>query len=364
MYKEKITDKEAFSLLCIFMLGTSLIIGSGGTAKQDAWLSVLVGAAMAVPLFWLYAKLQSRFLGRDLYEILELGFGKVLGKLIILLYTWYAFHLGALVLRNFGEFINVVAMPETPLFVPLITIGLLSIMASRSGVEALARISAYLLPMVLALIVIVQILALQDIEFSNLKPVLEEGWGRIVKGGFSLFAFPFAETILFSGIFSALKTPKSSHKVYFGALILTSVVLVMVTVRNIGILGTFQGQPYFPSYSAVSRISVGEFLQRIEVVVSFVFTLGVFIKCGVCLVVASKGVARIFNLHDYRSVVIQLGLLMIYLSYFIYDNIMMMKYWAFEIYQYYAFPFQVILPVIILIVAWIRSGLTSRRSPA
>ena len=52
-----------------------------------------------------------------------------------------------------------------------------------------------------------------------------------------------------------------------------------------------------------------------------------------------------FNLKDYRLIVIQTGLLMIYFSYIVYDNSMMMKYWAFKVYPFYAFPLQVILPI-------------------
>ena len=108
---------------------------------------------------------------------------------------------------------------------------------------------------------------------------------------------------------------------------------------------------YFPSYAAVSRIKIGDFLQRIEVFVSLEFIFGIFIKSSICLLVACKGIGKMFNLKDYRSIVIQTGLLMIYFSYTIYDNSMEMEYWAFKVYSYYAFPFQVILPIIIWILA-------------
>ena len=46
---------------------------------------------------------------------------------------------------------------------------------------------------------------------------------------------------------------------------------------------------------------------------------------------------------------------MIYFSYTIYNNSMVMKYWAFKVYTYYAFPMQVILPIIIWILAEIKA---------
>jgi spore germination protein KB len=82
-------------------------------------------------------------------------------------------------------------------------------------------------------------------------------------------------------------------------------------------------------------------------------------QSAVCLLAAAKGASKLFKLNDHRSVVIQIGIMMIYFAYIIYDNSMQMKYWAFKIYPYYAFPVQVIIPVILWIFAEIRMNCTS-----
>jgi spore germination protein KB len=79
------------------------------------------------------------------------------------------------------------------------------------------------------------------------------------------------------------------------------------------------------------------------------------LKSSVCLFVTCKGIARLFNLQDYRSIVIQTGLLMIYFSYTVYENIMDMTFWAFKVYPYYAFPFQVLIPVLLWLAAEIKA---------
>jgi spore germination protein KB len=176
-----------------------------------------------------------------------------------------------------------------------------------------------------------------------------------VKGAFSTFSFPFAETVVFICVFSSLKTKKSNVKVYLTGVLLSGAIIIITTARNILILGNMLDSFYFPSYEAVSRINIGDFVQRIEVTDSIVFLYGVFVKSAICLLAACKGIGRLFNLKDYRSVVIQLGLLMIFFSWIIYDNIMEMRYWAFKVYPYYSFPMQVILPVIIWIMAEIKA---------
>ncbi|MCX7921970.1 MAG: endospore germination permease [Clostridia bacterium] len=354
MRKEQITDKEAICTLIIFIMGSTLILGVGGEAKNDAWIAGILGIVMAIPIILVYSRILSLFPGKDLYEILSITLGKILGKVIAVLYIWYAFHLGALVIRNFGEFVNIVAMPETPIFVPMICLGLVGIIAVRSGVEVIGRLSAYMLPAILFIIAVVQILVIPRFDPSHIKPILANGLGPVLKGGFSLFSFPFAETVLFIGVFFSLKTKKSSYKVYFFATIFAGAIIVFITLRNIAVLGGLLGNLHFPSHVAVSRISIGEFLQRIEVAVAIVFVFGVFIKSSVCLFVACKGIGRLFNLNDYRTIVIQTGLLMIYFSYTVYDSAMEMRYWAFKVYAYYAFPFQVIIPILLLVAAEIK----------
>lgn len=355
MQKEQITDKEGICLLTLYMMGSTLILGVASDAKNDAWLSVIAAIFMVLPMIFIYSRILFLYPGMDLYDILNIIFGKTLGKIIAFIYIWYSFHLGALVVRNFAEFLNTVAIPETPMIVSMLYLILVSIAAVRSGIEVMSRISAYFLPILLIILFIIQILIIPQLRFNYIKPFLEKGLGPVLRGGFQAFSFPFAESIIFTGVFYTLKNRKSPYKVYLWGTLLPGSIIIILTLRNILILGPLLESLYFPSYVAVSRISIGDFIQRIEVNVAIVFVCAAYIKCTVCLFVACRGLAKVFNLKDYRSVVIQLGLLMVYFSYTIYDNIMEMRYWAHKVYAYYAFPFQVVVPIIILIGAEIKA---------
>lgn len=352
---EKITDKEGIYLLSLFLMGSTLIIGIGGKAENDAWIAGIAGIILALPVLLIYCRMLSLMPGKDLFEILEFAFGKLVGKVAGLFYVWYAFHLGAAVLRNFGEFINTVAMPETPILVPMLFLGMCCVANARSGVEVMGRISTFLLPIVVIILIVVQLLGVPMMEFDNIYPILGQGIRPVLNGAFSTFSFPFAESVLLLGVFFSLKSSKAPYKVYFLGFLLAGFFIVALTVRNIMILGDLREAMYFPSYLAVSRISIGEFLQRIEVTVSFTFVSASFTKISICMYVASKGVERILKLDNYKYIVIQTGLLMVFLSYIIYDSIMEMNRWAFDIYPYYAFPFQVIIPLILWIITEIKA---------
>jgi spore germination protein KB len=355
MHKEQITDKEAICLLVIFIMGSALLLGTGGEAKNDAWIAGILGLVMAIPMILIYSRILSLFPGKDVFEILTQSFGKVAGKTISILYIWYGFHLGALVIRNFGEFTNSVSMPETPIFVPMLILGLLAVATVRSGIEVMGRVSALILPVLIFIIAIVQVFAIPFLHLNYLKPVMANGIGPVLLGGFSAFSFPFAESVLFTGVFFSLKTRKSPYKVFLWGLLFAGFIVIMITTRNIAVLGGLRDKVYFPSHVAVSRFSIGNFLQRMEVTVVIVFIFGTLLKSSVCLFVTCKGIARLFNLQDYRSIVIQTGLLMIYFSYTVYENIMDMTFWAFKVYPYYAFPFQVLIPVLLWLAAEIKA---------
>ena len=354
MRKERINDKEGFFLITIFVTGSTLIVGIGKDVKNDAWIAGIFGILMSLPMILMYSRILSLYQGRDLFDILEITMGRVAGKAAAALYIWYSLHVGALIIRVFGEFINTVTMPETPMLVPMLFLALCCIISVRNGIEVIARTASFLVPIVIVLIVIVQLLAIPKLDTSNIKPVLGRGIAPVIMSGFTVFAFPFAETVLMTGTFFTLKSKKSIYKVYFYGILFAGAIIIFLAARNIMILGDTRQIFYFPSHVALSRVSVGVFLQRIEVAVAFVFIMGVFFKASVCLFVTCKGLRKLIGLHDYRSIVIQAGLIMTFLSYGLFDNIIDMQ--AFEkVYPYYAFPFQVILPLIVWCLAELKA---------
>jgi spore germination protein KB len=355
MEKEIISTKQAIFIFILFNIGSFIIFGSGSDVKQDVWISILLGLTMSLPVLFIYYKLLSIYPGKDLYDIILFVFGKIAGRIICLIYIWYSFHLGALVIRNFSGFVNVVSFPETPPFIFITFITLLSVWIVKTGIEVMGRWATFIFPITITIITIVLILSLSNAHFINLKPLLYKGFTPVLKTAFSIYSFPFAESVILTMVFNTLKDHKKTFKVFIISNCIGCLTMVLLTVRNILVLGPALTSNFFsPSYIAVRTINIGDFIQRFEIVVAIVFIFGGFIKISVCLLAAVKGIAKIFNITDYRQLTAPVGLLMINLANMIYKSNMEMLYWATKIYQFYAFPFQLVLPLIILIVAAIK----------
>lgn len=356
MGKEIISDKQGICVITLFTIGSTLILGAAGEAKSDAWIAIIAALMAGLIISQIYARLLFLFPRKDLFEILEIVFGKIFGRIIGCVFIWYAFHLGTLVLRNYGEFIDNIALPETPMILSMVVLAFLSAWVAKEGVEVLGRVSEIFLMVIFAIVFTTQLLILPQIEIRNLEPILGNGIAPVVQGAFSSFTFPFAEAVVFLMVLSCLKEKKSCYKVFRWGLIVGGIMILIISIRNILVLSSdVIGLFYFPSYVAVTRVNIANFLQRLEITVSIVFTVCVFIKISVCLIASARGTARVFGLKNYRIIVMPITILMISISYILYEGAMDMLEWAFQVYPYYALPFQVFLPIAILISAEIKT---------
>ncbi len=361
--KEVINQKQATVMMSTFIIGSTAVLGVGSRAKQDVWIAFILAIVFAGVMFIVYARILKLIPGKGLYDILETLFGKVVGKMISLLYVWYAFHLGALVIRNITEFMTTISLPETPICIIAFTVSLLVIWAVRGGIELIGRWISIFFPIMILFIFTITLLTSPLIEFKNLKPILYNGLQPVFKSAFEIFSFPFAETILFITILGSLSKSGSSYKVYFLSLLIGGAIVTLIAVRNVLVLGAGDTSiSYFASYSSTRLINIGNFLQRIEVTVSIVFITSAFIKCCVCLSAFTTGVASIFNIKDYHRIAAPLGLLMAIFSITVYKSTMEMFEWAAKFYVYYAIPFQIIIPVIIWITAEVKTRIAKNNA--
>ncbi len=208
-----------------------------------------------------YARILSLHPGKNLFEILIAVFGPLAGRLLALLFTWYAFHLGALVMRNFQEFIRIVSFPETPEFVPTMLMGILCIWAAREGAAVLGSWSRLMFPILAGLILTVTALSMKDASFDEIRPVAYNGMKPIFSSAFGVLTFPYAETVLFMAIFRKDRGKTKPLAIYLLGLVLSSVLIVIVSVRNVMVLGPdIVESLYFPQYAAVGIINIGDFL--------------------------------------------------------------------------------------------------------
>lgn len=356
MNKEIITNIQGCSLITLYLMGS--VLGQGAEARQDVWLAIILALFLAVPLILIYARILFLFPGMDLFDILHELFGKMLGSVIAGLFIWYSFHLGSIVIRSFTEFIQIVSLQETPQYVVVAILGAVCIWYVRAGIEVMARWSTFVSFIILSVIISLALLSLNEADFTNLKPVLEKGIQPVLSSAFTILSFPLGETVVFTMVFSSAGRKFHVFKVFMIGVLIGTSIMLLAAVRNILVLGTGTASLlYFPSYSAISLISLGEFLQRIEIIVSVVFLLAGLAKIGICLYAASNGLAKIFGAGNKLPIIAPVCFLMMDLSCVIYKDTIELFEWSTKIYRYYSLPFQIMMPLFF----WLYAEIHKRR---
>lgn len=341
-------------------MGTTLVLNSYTESQQDTWISMVVALVFAIPIVIIYGSILNDHPEKDIFQILEYIFGKLIGNIIGFLYFFYFFHLGAISIRNMTEFVQLSSFPDTPQYVTALFIGILAIYILKSGIEVMARVNKFIMPLMIFLISITFIMVIPKAEVGNLLPILGNGWSPVLKDSFSKFAFPLGETVIFLSFFNIVKEKNKASKIYLKGMLIGSTILIYAGIRNILVLGfPSLTSSVFPSYEAVSLIDIGDFIRGVEIILYILTTIAGFIKVSLCLLASCIGIARLFNFSDYKFVAAPLGLFMMSLSFILYDSTMHMVEWL-DIYKYYALPFQVIFPIIILIFGKLKKNKKSK----
>lgn len=127
MGNRRITSWQMQAIIMMFFVGSSYVMGDVSKTKQDTWITFILGAIFEIPMIFIYCAILQKYPDKNFFEIIEILFGKIIGKIICGLYAWYAVHLCSMVTRIFTDFIHILNMPETPVIVILIFMILIAI---------------------------------------------------------------------------------------------------------------------------------------------------------------------------------------------------------------------------------------------
>lgn len=357
----KITARQGICTLYLYVLGSSLVTGGSEQAGQDSWIAVGIGLVFTIPLVLLFAKLGEAEPGMDLFDMCEAAFGKIGGNIATLLFSVYSLHLGALVIRDFTEYVQVLSLPETPQPVVAVCIGFLGWYSIRKGIAVTARNAAFIAPLGTIVIFLLLGLTAGFMDLGNLKPFWGHDTKTLLESGFSSFVFPFAESVLFLSVFCDVEKTVPRKKLYLWGILLPGAILIALVAGNTAVLGVSIVQAmYFPSYETVSVVHLGEFLSRFEVLVSGNFMIFGLVKFMVCAYVASRGFAHLTGWQNWLLLTAITSAVAVILSQLLYENTMEMVKFL-DVYYVYAPFFEVAIPLAVLVTLSIKKALSRRR---
>lgn len=359
MEQAKISSYQLFVLLLLFQLGSALLFPLGIDANQDAWLAILIATLGGFLIFFIYYGLFLIYPDvlptTYVQDIIGKFFGRICSTLFMVYFTYFA----ARILRDFGEMLAVIEYPSTPLVINHLLLIFVVAYSVRKGIEVLARTGEILFVLIylMALAGFSLIVFSSLIDLDRLKPFLEDGIWPVIKVALTqIIFFPFGELFVFSMIFPYIADRKKVKFASLFALGLSGVNLAISTAINISVLGAFEvKRSQFPLLGTIQSIEIADFLERLDIFFMLALIILGFFKLSMYFYAITIGMADIWNVKEPTKLVSPIGFVVLLFSIAIASN---MEEHVEEGVKAIAInlqlPFQIIIPLILLIIAFFK----------
>lgn len=350
----KISVRQFTILIILGVIGDSILIMPtivAASAKQDAWLSMLLAILLGFLIGGVFAAIANRLHGKSLIVASQKKLGIVVGSLVGLLFLIEFFMCVLTLMSEMGQFMTTQIMPETPANAIILLFTAVIILAYRYGIEAFARMSELLFPVFLVLFAFLVIFLMPQMDMANLQPIAAKGFGPIIEGMLPAFTTGFTEMIfllmLVPHVASSAKLTKPIMTGFLiGGALLFVVILFCVLVLGPNLMET----KYYPTYNLAQKIMIGNFLERLEAILAFLWIITVFYKTLLLYFSLTTGIAQLLHLKESRMLTIPLGMLILVGTIVSTPNITVYNEIIFYYYPWFDMVFCVALPVLFLMV--------------
>jgi spore germination protein KB len=317
------TRQAAFMITNTIMATTVLFIPAllARGVGHDAWITVAIIFILVLPFGYAVQFLGLRFPDQNLVEYSIELLGPWIGRGVALIFVVFFLYLSGVVVREFGVFLVTAVMPSTPEVVFNTLLVLLAAYGVYLGLEVIARVTELIFPISLAAGLVIFLMALPEMDFYQLQPVMAHSFPSILRTSMVLLAF------ITEGIVALMLIPNMNKKRQ-AALWLPPVVslllffsLIIVVAGAIALMGGHEtARLVFPVYEFAKTVHLGGFIERIESLMVGIWVTTVGLKLMVLFYGTVTALAETCNLKDYRPLVLPTGVLLVALSILIFPD--------------------------------------------
>ncbi|MCL2420793.1 MAG: spore germination protein [Defluviitaleaceae bacterium] len=277
---ERITLRQFQILFVLEAFGTGFVVMPRLAARyagQDGWLVALL---LVIPglIFAALIAGTARSFGSERFASYtrRLLSAPVAAAVCFMLWAKILFCAG-LELRLFGEIVRALLLVRTPaLAVYLVVLGVAAYAAAK-GIETRARLAEILIVIIAVPLVVLGVVAVFSIDFTNLMPALVTPTDDLLSGVLSLgFIFTGLEFIFLA--FPYLNKPQEGRKAAVHAMGFAGILMAVMTAATIAKFGPYNVQAQqWPILKMMDMISIpGSLIARQEALVLSFWMLSVF----------------------------------------------------------------------------------------
>ncbi|MGJ7919869.1 GerAB/ArcD/ProY family transporter [Neobacillus sp. LXY-4] len=362
----RISNSQFQILIIMFVIGTSILITPPLTAiqaKQDAWLSVLLGLGFGLILVWLYSILAGRYPNMTIAQYSEKILGKWLGKFVAFFFFIYLIILTSGLLRISGDLLTTHVLPETPIQAIETLLLLVVIMGVRLGLETFCKTAEMLFPYIIIFLFFLILFLLPEFKFENLQPFLENGLSPVLRGSIRTLGVPFLDIVIFLMISPYVNLQKKVKKSMLLSTLAGGIAVFVITTTSILVLSAQEtSRFYYPTFVLAQKISIGDFIERIEIISGATIFISLFMKITICFYATVLSISQTLQLKNYKILTLPLGIIIVVLSIALYPNIVYFHFLLSKAWTPIMLIFGLFYPLLLLFVDMVKAKVSKNKN--
>ena len=350
---------QTFTMMFVFLLGTSIIFGTPRLV-EDTWIVDLITLVPSCALFLLYTHLLVAGKSTDLYSLLYKAWGRILGSILILGYAVYFLYIASRNIRDMIELVKTTLLASTPEALLILLFSLVIAYASSGGLPAIGRIAIPISGMVIFFFILLAVLLgfSGSLDTEQILPLLSKGVLPVINATWkSTIWFPYGEIIVFfTFLSSGLGSPNRFRVLGLASMICSCILLTFSSLLQICTLGK-ENMKYsvFALLDSARQINIANFITRMDAMVAFIIFFSVLLKCSIFLYAGTKGASWVFK-RSYKKYTLPCAILIGGYSILVTNNYGEhieegLKYVIFWLH----IPMQLAIPIATLLMVWIRN---------
>ncbi|HHX80677.1 MAG TPA: endospore germination permease [Acholeplasmataceae bacterium] len=364
MKKEYITRRQFFTIIYAYVASNEMVRGIYiSTYKNNVWLPAFLAMLIAILLFFIYSFIFKNTNSTDFKTAIENILGKVLAKVVFIIYFCYFTFLMILKLRDMAELIHIYLLQDSPMWVIFFYFLIVAVYCVSKGIENIARYAGIVFFISLSTFVFFYILLIIINKpcFENFLPFLPNGIKPLIKPALTMsYSIPMGELFALLIIFENIKPEhkKKAFKTSYSGILIAGLIMILITVSNIIFLEPETTKfLYTPIIRLWRRIDVENFLQRLDLIFANILLLNVMVKISVTLIAAKKMVDGVIKIKKDKIIyVVIAGIVFGVLLFIAHDYPHFIDFRVRIVVPYIKSTFEVFLPILIVLISFFRKN--------
>lgn len=312
-----VSPLQFFVLAITITFGTSsMTLGHSVAkiAKENMWLSVLLGSVLITISFWVAARLAKYFPEQTSIEYHCILFGRVLGNILNVIMLSNMVMITAIFIRTFEILIKVYILRDTPPYIIVAFLLMAALYAGQYGISPVMRLQQFCFIPAYSILAILLFVVSTSIDVTNYQPILAEGPLPILKGVIPTWYSYCGIEILIGLTYPFLTRKENTFKYGICSICMLTVLYMIITGITQGVLGWKEmTRTVLPSVLAYRAVDIPDtFIERLDGYFLIIFIITSFTALVNWIYFTSSGIGQMLKLETNRPVVIILGPIILY----------------------------------------------------